>query len=94
MKSPFHLTQIADLPPPSNVDTVSLKGILGNPLISECWEFNYLHDLDFLMDAFDEDVRDLVKVHVIHGFWKQEDPGRRNLVVNKFSFSILFNCNF
>ena len=82
MESPFQLTRIADLPPSSNVDTVTLKDILGDPLISECWEFNYLHNLDFLMDAFDEDVRDLVKVHVIHGFWKQEDTGRRNLIVS------------
>jgi tyrosyl-DNA phosphodiesterase-1 len=82
MKSPFQLTRIADLPPSSNVDTVSLKDILGDPFISECWEFNYLHNLDFLMDAFDEDVRDFVKVHVVHGFWKQEDQGRRNLTVN------------
>jgi tyrosyl-DNA phosphodiesterase 1 len=82
MKSPFQLTRITDLPPALNVDTVSLKDILGDPLISECWEFNYLHNLDFLMDAFDEDIRDLVKVHVIHGFWKQEDASRRNLMVN------------
>jgi tyrosyl-DNA phosphodiesterase-1 len=64
-----------------NQDTVSLKDILGDPLISECWEFNYLHDIDFLMKAFDEDVRDLVKVHVVHGFWKREDPNRLALQV-------------
>ncbi len=83
IKSPFQLTRINDLPPASNVDAVTLKDILGDPLISECWEFNYLHDLDFLMDAFDEDVRDLVKVHVIHGFWKQEDANRRSLIVSE-----------
>jgi hypothetical protein len=37
------------------------------------------------MDAFDGDVRDLVKVHVIHGFWKNEDPARLRLKVNSFS---------
>jgi tyrosyl-DNA phosphodiesterase 1 len=81
MKSPFQLTWIRDLPESSNVDAVSLKDILGDPLISECWEFNYLHDLDFLIDAFDEDVNNLVKVHVVHGFWKQEDTSRQNLKV-------------
>src|SRR4051812_20437563 len=54
INSPFHLTSIQDLPPSSNVDTISLKDILGDPLISECWEFNYLHNVDFLMSAFDE----------------------------------------
>jgi len=81
MPSPFQLTAIHDLPTASNVDAVTLKDILGDPLIAECWEFNYLHDLDFLMNAFDEDVRSLVKVHVVHGFWKQEDPSRHQLQV-------------
>src|ERR1700733_12867544 len=64
IKSPFQLTWIRDLPESSNIDAVSLRDILGDPLIKECWEFNYLHDLDFLMDAFDNDVRDLVRVNV------------------------------
>lgn len=81
VKSPFQLTWIRDLPESSNKDAVSLKDILGDPIIAECWEFNYLHNLDFLMDAFDSDVRDLIKVHVVHGFWKNEDPGRLNLKV-------------
>lgn len=85
IKSPFQLTWIRDLPESSNRDAVSLKDILGDPMISECWEFNYLHNLDFLMDAFDPDVRDLVKVHVVHGFWKNEDPGRLNLKVPMFT---------
>lgn len=42
-------------------------------MISECWEFNYLHDIDLLMGAFDPDTRDIVQVHVVHGFWKLED---------------------
>lgn len=81
VKSPFQLTSIRDLPASSNLDTASLKDILGDPLISECWEFNYLHDLDFLMEQFDEDIRNLVKVNVIHGFWRREDQSRRNLMV-------------
>ncbi|KAK3400394.1 tyrosyl-DNA phosphodiesterase I [Sordaria brevicollis] len=76
VKSPFHLTTIRSLGQASNKDTVSLKDLLGDPLITECWEFNYLHDIDFLMNAFDDDVRHLVKVHVVHGFWKKEDPNR------------------
>jgi len=80
--SPFQLTTIRDLPPSSNAGAVSLKDILGDPLIAECWEFNYLHDLDFLMESFDGDVRDMIRVHVIHGFWKKEDESRQRLQVS------------
>lgn len=82
-RSPFQLTRIRDLPPEMNRDTVTLEDILGDPLISECWEFNYLHDIDFLMGAFDPDVRHLVRVHVVHGFWKREDPSRLELQVGR-----------
>ncbi|KAK3319274.1 tyrosyl-DNA phosphodiesterase I [Apodospora peruviana] len=75
-KSPFQLTKIRDLPAESNIDAVTLKDILGDPLIAECWEFNYLHNIDFLMGHFDSDVRHLVKVHLVHGFWKREDANR------------------
>lgn len=47
--SPIQLNRISDLPASSNVDTVSLRDILGDPLISECWVFNYLFDVDFVM---------------------------------------------
>ncbi|KAF7553847.1 hypothetical protein G7Z17_g3315 [Cylindrodendrum hubeiense] len=79
LKSPWQLTWIQDLPEDQNRDAVTLKDLLGDPLISECWEFNYLHDISFLMDAFDRDVKDLVKVHVVHGFWKHEDANRVSL---------------
>jgi len=82
VKSPFQLTRIRDLPPECNVDALSLRDLLGDPLITECWEFNYLHDIGFLMNAFDEDTRGSVKVHVIHGFWKQDDPKRLSLQVS------------
>src|SRR2546429_4658204 len=74
--SPFSLTKIRDLPDHLNVDTVTIEDILGDPLIAECWNFNYLHDIDFIMGAFDKDVRSLIKLRVIHGFWKREDPNR------------------
>lgn len=90
-RSPFQLTRIRDLPPEMNKDTVTLKDILGDPLIAECWEFNYLHDIDFLMAAFDPDVRHLVKVHVVHGFWKREDPSRLALQVGRPFHSVRVN---
>ena len=76
--SPFQLTHIRDLAASSgnNVDTVRLRDILGDPMIRECWQFNYLHDVDFIMSQFDEDVRRLVKVKVVHGSWKRDAPNR------------------
>lgn len=81
IRSPWQLTWIQDLGEDLNKDAVTLKDLLGDPLISECWEFNFLHNIHFLMDAFDPDTRHLVKVHVVHGFWKREDPNRLTLMV-------------
>ncbi|KAI0098127.1 phospholipase D/nuclease [Hypoxylon sp. NC0597] len=79
ISSPIRLTTIKDLPKESNVGAVSLHDLLGDPLIAECWEFNYLHNVDFLMSHFDEDTRSLVKVHIVHGFWKKDDLNRLSL---------------
>ena len=49
ISSPIQLTRIQDLGADQNVDTVGLKDLLGDPLIKECWNFNYLFDLDFVM---------------------------------------------
>lgn len=83
ISSPFQLTHIRDLPDSSgnNVDAVRLRDILGDPLIRECWQFNYLFDVDFLMHQFDEDVRSLVNVKVVHGSWKREAPNRVRIEV-------------
>lgn len=81
LASPWQLTWIRDLPEELNKDAVTLKDLLGDPLISECWEFNYLHSIRFLMDAFDPDTRGLVKVHVVHGSWKREDSNRQAILV-------------
>lgn len=72
-KSPWQLTRIRDVPDEFNKDTVALEDILGDPLIIECWQFNFLHDIPFVMNAFDERVRHSVQLHVVHGFWKRSD---------------------
>lgn len=83
--SPIQLTNIRDLPESSgnNVDTVKLRDILGDPMIRECWQFNYLFDVDFLMSQFDEDIRDLVQVKVVHGSWKKDAPNRIRIDVSR-----------
>lgn len=90
--SPIQLTTIRDLPKESNIGAVSLHDLLGDPLISECWEFNFLHDVDFLMSHFDEDVRSLVKVHIVHGFWKRDDLNRLSLEVRHLPFFFFLFC--
>jgi hypothetical protein len=47
--SPISLTRIAGLAAHQNVDAVGLGDLLGDPLIKECWNFNFLFDLDFVM---------------------------------------------
>jgi tyrosyl-DNA phosphodiesterase-1 len=49
-------------------------------MIKECWNFNFLFDVDFVMKHFDADVKDLVKVKIVHGFWKRDDERRVNLM--------------
>lgn len=51
--SPIQLSTVNGLPASSNIDTVSLRDILGDPLIKECWLFNYLFDVDFIMYMLD-----------------------------------------
>ncbi|KAL2378371.1 hypothetical protein RJZ90_006046 [Blastomyces dermatitidis] len=76
--SPIQLTHIRDFSASSgnNADAVRLRDILGDPLIKESWQFNYMFDVDFLMSQFDEDVRNLVNVKIVHGSWKRESPNR------------------
>ena len=47
--SPIQLSTVNGLTDSANIDTVSLGDILGDPLIRECWLFNYLIDVDFIM---------------------------------------------
>ena len=47
--SPIQLNTVDELPASSNTDTISLGSILGDPLIRECWLFNYLFNTDFIM---------------------------------------------
>jgi tyrosyl-DNA phosphodiesterase-1 len=88
--SPIQLTHIRDLPTSKgyNVDTVRLRDILGDPMIRECWQFNYLIDVDFLMSQFDEDTRGLVKVRVVHGSWQRESANKIRIEVNQPFFTI------
>ena len=52
IRSPFRLTHIRDLDDESNADTIALDDILRDPMIKECWQFNFLFDIDFIMSVF------------------------------------------
>lgn len=87
--SPIRLTHIQGFPANSayNADTVKLRDILGDPMIKECWQFNFMFDVDFLMSQFDDDVRGIVQVKVVHGSWRADSVNR--MVINvRASFSI------
>lgn len=89
ISSPIQLTHIQGFPQQKgyNVDTVKLRDILGDPMIRECWQFNYLFDVDFLMSHFDEDVRNLVKVKMVHGSWERESVNRVRVEVRTIRLS-------
>jgi tyrosyl-DNA phosphodiesterase-1 len=89
--SPVQLTHIDGFPPSKgfNVDTVRLRDILGDPMIRECWNFNYLFDVDFVMNQFDEDVRRLVQVKIVHGSWEREAPNRIRVEVRSRSILLV-----
>ncbi|KAH9876964.1 hypothetical protein IAQ61_002325 [Plenodomus lingam] len=78
--SPIQLIRIEDMGAMQNVDAIGLGDILGDPLIRECWNFNYLFDLGFVMQHFDSDVRHMVKVKIVHGFWRRDDERRIELL--------------
>ncbi|KAF2275638.1 phospholipase D/nuclease [Westerdykella ornata] len=80
LPSPIRLTKIRDLSPQQNVDAIGLEDVLGDPLIKECWNFNYLFNVDWVMQHFDPDVRSLVKVKIVHGFWQNDNERRHALV--------------
>lgn len=76
VSSPVQLSKVEGLPANNNIDTVSLRDILGHPLIYECWAFNYCFDVDFLLEQFDEDVRETVGLTLVHGSWRKESATR------------------
>ncbi|KAK5075357.1 hypothetical protein LTS08_001576 [Lithohypha guttulata] len=76
LPSPFQLTKVTGLLQEQNVDTVSLHDILGDPLIKQAWIFNFCFDVNWTMQHFDPDVRQLVDVKIVHGSWRKEDGNR------------------
>jgi tyrosyl-DNA phosphodiesterase 1 len=47
--SAFKLTRIRDLPANANVDTISIRDILGDVMLKEVWFFDFLYDVDWVM---------------------------------------------
>jgi tyrosyl-DNA phosphodiesterase-1 len=78
LPSPIQLTRIKDLGVEKNVDALGLEEILGDPLIRECWCFNFLFDVEFIMKHFDPKL--LVKVNIVHGFWRNDDQRKIGLM--------------
>jgi tyrosyl-DNA phosphodiesterase-1 len=64
--SPVHLTRIQGLAAHQNVDAVGLGDLLGDPLIRECWNFNFLFDLDFVMYVTKDIWADVYELWLMH----------------------------
>ncbi|CAI0646196.1 unnamed protein product, partial [Colletotrichum noveboracense] len=79
ISSPFRLTRIPGLGDSANVDAVTLSDLIGDSSITEIWEFNYLHDIPFLISHIHESSRTSTSLHTVHGFWKAEDCRRIEL---------------
>lgn len=74
--SPFRLTRIRDLPNSENRDTVGVEEILGDVMLRAVWLFNYMHEIPWVLDQLDEDIKDHVEVNFVHGNWKADDGTR------------------
>ncbi|KAI5841640.1 tyrosyl-DNA phosphodiesterase-domain-containing protein [Tricharina praecox] len=79
VSSPFRLTRIRGLPNSENKNTVGIDDILGDVMLREVWLFNYMHDIEWMMEQLDEDIVGHVKVVFVHGNWKLDDPGRHRM---------------
>ncbi|KAF7505866.1 hypothetical protein GJ744_012488 [Endocarpon pusillum] len=75
-QSPFKLTHIRDLPANANIDTISVRDILGDVMLKEVWLFDFLYDVDWVMQQFDPDIQHIVSVILVHGSWRREDPNK------------------
>jgi len=105
--SPFKLTRIRDTQDHNNVDTITLGDILGDPLIKEMWQFNFLIDIDFTMYVYIsksiqrfslQDERRALDPHVrdqvrvnVVHGFWKNDGGRQALLVN--GLSNYFTCS-
>ncbi|ERF69581.1 hypothetical protein EPUS_01911 [Endocarpon pusillum Z07020] len=76
IQSPFKLTHIRDLPANANIDTISVRDILGDVMLKEVWLFDFLYDVDWVMQQFDPDIQHIVSVVLVHGSWRREDPNK------------------
>jgi len=79
IESPFRLTRIRGLPGSENEDTVGIDDILGDVMLREVWLFNYMHDIEWVMQQLGRDIVGHVKVVFVHGNWKSDDSRRMRM---------------
>lgn len=49
--------------------------------------------LTIFRQHFDSDVRDMIKVKIVHGFWKRDDGNRIALLVNTLARTVLIGVD-
>ena len=78
--SPIHLYSIKDLPASENVECLNLKDIFSpQSTLDEIWTFNFMHNMEFLRELIGPDDENRVKIRIVHGYWRQEDEGRKQM---------------
>ncbi|KAA8895797.1 tyrosyl-DNA phosphodiesterase-domain-containing protein [Sphaerosporella brunnea] len=87
--SPFRLTRIRDLPNSENRDTVGVEEILGDVMLRAVWLFNYMHEIPWVLDQLDEDIKDHVEVNFVHGNWKADDGTRLTMEACFLALAVL-----
>ena len=78
IRSPIRLYAIKDLPASENVDTVTLREILApQSTLDELWSINFMTDVPFLRQIIGTEDEARIKIRIIHGYWREEDPSRK-----------------
>lgn len=78
IRSPIRLYAIKDLPDSENVDAITLKDIFSSPsTLDEIWSFNFMTNMSFIRGFLGPEDERRVKVHIVHGYWRQGDESRK-----------------
>lgn len=78
IRSPIRLYTIKNLDASENVDTITLQEILyPQSTLDELWSINFMTDMPFLRQTIGREDETRIKIRIIHGYWREDDPSRK-----------------